>query len=296
MADTSQDIWSEWLLHRRDADDPDCRRLSIEFLQPIRDLVLDHSGLQEGDTVLDVGCGDGLIGFGALERLSSGKVIFSDVSQALLDHCKEIAAELGLANRCQFLNASAEDLSGVEDGTVSVVTTRSVLIFVANKLAAFKEFHRILEPGGRFSLFEPINQFGFPPPDHLFAGYDVTPVLELASKVKAVYRDARPKDNDPMMDFDERDMFEFAEEVGFAEVHLRLEAHVEPPKHEISWEAFYRHAPNPMAPTLEEAVAQALTPTERETFTAHLGPLVEARRGKRKGAVSYLWGVKKGDG
>lgn len=180
MADTSQDIWSNWLLHRCDADDPNCRRLSMELLRPVRDLVLDQAELKEGDTVVDVGCGDGLIAFGALERINSGTVMFSDISQALLDHCKKLAEELDLVHRCQFIHASAEDLSQLEDGVVSVVTTRSVLIYVANKLAAFKEFHRILKPGGRFSLFEPINQFGYPPPDHLFSSYDVTPVLELA--------------------------------------------------------------------------------------------------------------------
>jgi arsenite methyltransferase len=40
------------------------------------------------------------------------------------------------------------------------LTTRSVLIYVADKAGAFREFHRVLRPGGRISLFEPINRYG----------------------------------------------------------------------------------------------------------------------------------------
>ena len=43
------------------------------------------------------------------------------------------------------------------DGSVDVVTTRSVLIYVKDKAAALREFYRVLKPGGRVSLFEPIN-------------------------------------------------------------------------------------------------------------------------------------------
>lgn len=79
--------------------------------------------------MLDVGAGDGLIAFGALELVgSSGRVIFSDVSGPLLDHCRTLAEEAGVARRCQFVLAGAEDLSRIEAASVDAVTTRSVLI------------------------------------------------------------------------------------------------------------------------------------------------------------------------
>ena len=41
-------------------------------------------------TLLDVGAGDGLIAFGALEKLGpTGKVIVSDISESLLKHARE---------------------------------------------------------------------------------------------------------------------------------------------------------------------------------------------------------------
>jgi ubiquinone/menaquinone biosynthesis C-methylase UbiE len=133
----------------------------LEHLGAVRDRVLDNAGVSGGETVLDVGCGDGLVGFGALPRVGeSGRVIFSDVSEELLETCREIAA--GDA-RCEFAQGSATQLP-LADGSVDVATTRSVLIYVAEKERAVAELHRVLRPGGRLSLFEPINSFAYPQP------------------------------------------------------------------------------------------------------------------------------------
>ena len=43
------------------------------------------------------------------------------------------------------------------DQCVDVVVARSVLIDVADKARAATEFHRVLRPSGRVSLYEPIN-------------------------------------------------------------------------------------------------------------------------------------------
>ena len=52
--------------------------------------MLDRATIEAGDAVLDLGTGTGLIGFGALERVGSdGHVIFTDVSAALLDQCRQ---------------------------------------------------------------------------------------------------------------------------------------------------------------------------------------------------------------
>ena len=50
---------------------------------------------------------------------------------------------------------------------------------------------------------------------------------------------------------------------------------------------------NPNIPSLEEAMAEALTQEEIERFVAHLRPLVEARRGTERWAVAVLWAVKR---
>ena len=67
---TTPDRWHRWLLDVRFGGDPEARQRDLdEFFYPVRDRVLDQARLRPGDTVLDVGTGDGLIAFGALERL-----------------------------------------------------------------------------------------------------------------------------------------------------------------------------------------------------------------------------------
>src|SRR6266536_2169614 len=87
------DRWAEWLAVRRFGGDPETRQRFLANLTSTRDKVLDGAQLREGETLLDVGCGEGLIAFGALER-GAGTVILSDVSSDLLGFCREAASEL----------------------------------------------------------------------------------------------------------------------------------------------------------------------------------------------------------
>lgn len=286
------DIWSRWLLNRRFGGDPHQMKVVMDFLIPIRDKVLSHADLGDGDVMLDVGCGDGLLAFGALHNTNLDHVIFSDISQDLLDHAQHLAQEMGIAERCEFLRAPAEDLSVVENVAVDVVTTRSVLIYVAAKRAAFNEFYRVLKPGGRLSIFEPINSFAFPEPDPFFMGYDLTPVVDVARKVKALYLALQPPGSDPMLDFDEHDLVRFAENAGFKEIHLDYQVTIRPNTDNVTWDMILRVPGNPKIPNLEEAIQQTLTSGEAERFVTYLRPLVEAKQGIARSAVAYLWAVK----
>ena len=293
MTKESQDIWSRWMLERRFGGNKDAMKTALtKYLYPWRDKILDHANLQKGEILLDVGCGDGLIAFGALEKEKTSRVIFSDISQDLLDHAQSLAQEMDVLNRCQFMNASADDLSVIQDDSINIVTTRSVLIFVSAKQRAFQEFYRVLKSGGRLSIFEPISRFSDPEPSHIFAGYNVQPVVGIAQKLKDHYERIQPSGTDPMGDFDERDLVSFAENVGFNEIHLELNIEIKPIPEKITWGQFLHYAANPKVPTIEEAMQEVLTSEEIDTFTLHLRPLVEQGQGIRRGAFAYLWAVK----
>ena len=274
----THDRWARWVLRDQDAGDAALRERGASLHGTMRDGVLGRAALREGDVLLDVGTGAGLIGFGALERVgTSGRVVFSDVSADLLAECRRRAAAEGTLDRCRFVQASADDLSEVADGSVDAVTTRSVLIYVRRKPAAFAEFFRVLRPGGRLSIFEPINSFSMALESHNLFGLDLAPVADLAGKLRRVWTPV-PPEQDPMLDFDERDLLRLARDAGFTALELdyRAEVEVPAPAPTTDWDTLKRTAPNPLAPTVEEALTQALTGAERDRFEAHVRSVLAA--------------------
>ena len=289
MGERQRDIWAEWLAVHRYGGDLDVRREMLEGLGHVRDKVLDRAALVEGETLLDVGCGEGMLAFGALDR-GAGQVVFSDVSEDVLDVCRAAAADIGLAKRCSFVRAAAEELAGIAEATADVVVTRSVLIYVRDKRRAFGEFLRVLKPGGRAVLWEPINRFGMEERRQGFWGYPGNGVSDLAERVERVYEEIQPPD-DPMLDFDERDLVALAEEAGFFPIELELNAEIKAMEPR-PWEPFLNSSGNPKIPTISEAMDRALSAEERERFAAHLRPLVEEGKGVSRMAIALLKAVK----
>ena len=271
-----RDRWARWLLEHRHGGDPEELARQLPNLEEFRRRVLENAEIREGDVVLDVGTGDGLIGFGALELVGeSGRVIFSDVSEDLLDECRRIADGLGVTDRCDFLRASADDLP-LPEASVDVATTRSVLIYLMDKGPAFVELHRVLKPGGRLSIFEPINIFGNEERRDRYWGLDVTPVRHLAEKAMAQWK--QPSEH-PLLNFDERDLLRFAEEAGFGEIRMDYRAEIKHEPHFMqSFDALMRFSGNPLDPTLEEELEATLDDDERAEFKTYLREEFERTR------------------
>jgi ubiquinone/menaquinone biosynthesis C-methylase UbiE len=283
------------VLSRRDGDDARVSQQAADALAVYRDGVLDRAAIAAGDTVLDVGTGAGLIAFGALSRVGpTGRVIFSDISADLLDECRRRAEADGVLDQCRFVDAGADDLRGLADASVDVVATRSVLIYVARKAAAFAEFARVLRPGGRLSIFEPINSFAGTAPRFGLYGLDMEPVDDLVAKVRDVYAGGVTEHN-PMLNFDERDLLRWVREAGFTAVAMDYRAEIDVPERlpTTDWDVLRRTAPNPLAPTLDEAIARALTDEERERFERHVRPALANGAPTRKTvATVYLRAVR----
>lgn len=281
------DQWAQWLLHRRHGGDPEELQRTLAYLHPVRDRVLANASLAAGDTLLDVGSGDGLIAFGALDNVGqSGTVIFSDISQDLLTHARALADQMSVLERCRFAQANAEDLGQIGDASVDAVTTRSVLIYVADKQRAFTEFFRVLRPGGRLSIFEPINRFGL--------GQSIvedSPVQDLSGRLRAVVEAIQPADSDPMVDFDERELLHLAEVAGFAEIHMDYQAEIAPAEPR-RWETVLKSSGNPKLPTLAEMMRQIFTSEETARYEAYMRPRVEGGQITHRWATAYLWAVK----
>lgn len=170
---------------------------------------------------------------------------------------------------------------------MDVVTTRSVLIYSKDKRQAFREFYRVLRPGGRVSIFEPVNvYFGYPSP----LAYEEGPVRELGEKIRAVYGRIHTRE-DPMMDFDEHHLIEYAESSGFTDTDLDLHVVVRRAD-PLAWDTFLKRSGNPRIPPYGEAMSETLTPAEIDVYTRHLRPLVEQGKGVRRMASTFMRAIK----
>jgi arsenite methyltransferase len=282
--DTSSDEWSQWLLGRRHGGDPDYQRRVLQSVEKYRQRVLDGARLEPGMTLLDVGAGDGLIAFGAIERIGpSLRVILTDISAPLLKHAEDRAINLGIRNQCDFVQGSADKLAGLPDASVDVVCTRASLAYVPDKAAAFREFHRVLRPGGRISIFEPIFQ------DEAFEACGLAGLIEsqpnhpnikflrLASRWRSAQFPTTKKEVllNPVTNFNERDIFRFAREAGFASIHLEMHVDLQPSL-AITWEAYLDVARHPWAPTLREILTRDFSAEERQLFEQTLRPTMES--------------------
>ena len=149
--------WTEWLKKNRFAGQtPEMIAQTTRWLEAVRDVILVYAEIKPYETVIDIGCGTGLLAFKALELQDcKGKVIFSDMFQDCLDDCKQILDEAGITEGFEILQSPVEHIA-LPESSVHKALMRSVLVHVMNKQPAINEIYRILKPGGKFCAFEPV--------------------------------------------------------------------------------------------------------------------------------------------
>src|SRR4030042_588180 len=103
--------------------------------------------LKEGETVLDLGSGAGIDVFLAAKKVGEqGRVIGVDMTEDMVAKGRLLAEQHGFHN-VEFRLGYIEKLP-VDSGTVDVVISNCVINLTPDKLASFKEVHRVLKPGG----------------------------------------------------------------------------------------------------------------------------------------------------
>jgi arsenite methyltransferase len=107
--------------------------------------------LYPGERVLDVGSGGGIDSLIAARMVgASGRVIWVDMTPAMLDKARTSASAAGMTN-VEFREGFGESLP-VEDGWAEVVISNGVLNLMPDKDAALREMARVLKPGGRLQI------------------------------------------------------------------------------------------------------------------------------------------------
>lgn len=107
--------------------------------------------IQEGETVLDLGCGAGIDMFLSARAVgATGRVIGVDMTPEMLTLAQRNADRGGFTN-VRFMRGDLEHLA-LAAASVDVVLSNCVINLVPDKAVVYKQIYRLLRPGGRFAI------------------------------------------------------------------------------------------------------------------------------------------------
>jgi SAM-dependent methyltransferase len=104
------------------------------------------AGIKQGDRVLDVACGTGVLAREAASRAgSTGRVTGLDLNEGMLAVARRLRPEI------DWRQGDAAKLP-FEDGAFDVVVSQFALMFFPDRVAALREMWRVLAPHGRLAV------------------------------------------------------------------------------------------------------------------------------------------------
>ncbi|MFC7081794.1 methyltransferase domain-containing protein [Halorussus caseinilyticus] len=117
----------------------------------MRDDALAMLDIQEGDRVLDVGCGTGFATEGILQHTENVHGLDQSVHQL-----QKAWAKLGKHDPVSFYRGDAERLP-FEDDSFDVVWSSGSIEYWPNPVATLREMRRVVKPGGQVLVVGPNN-------------------------------------------------------------------------------------------------------------------------------------------
>lgn len=142
---TEENVMSkETALRQARATDADERTIVPAIVDRYaRDLVERARPIGASDRILDLGCGTGIVARVLRERLGgAANIVGVDASPPMIEKARSIEPELDW----RVGNAMALPFA---DGSFDLVLCQEMLQFVPHRMAALREVHRVLSPGGR---------------------------------------------------------------------------------------------------------------------------------------------------
>lgn len=133
-----------------------CREhLFSDHSSEIARLFWEHAEPAEGTHLVELGCGPGFYSCNFAERFPQMRTTGVDLSHNLLSRARSRAANRKLKN-CSFYHADVHSLPASVQPVDNIVISRLFLI-VPNREDVMSEVFRVLRPGGRCFIAEPVS-------------------------------------------------------------------------------------------------------------------------------------------
>jgi ubiquinone/menaquinone biosynthesis C-methylase UbiE len=115
--------------------------------------VLTRMGVQEGLTILEVGCGPGFFTIPAARRVEDGTVYALDIYPMMIENIEKKVRKHRLEN-VKTINSPASS-TGLDDECIDLILCIDVLSDISDINPTLQEMHRILKSDGILSVYEP---------------------------------------------------------------------------------------------------------------------------------------------
>jgi len=145
IRDKQKDTWNSFSGGWKKWDE-----MTMTFLKPWGDGIIEKLSLKSGDQVLDVAAGTGEPGLTIATMVANGKVVITDLAEGMLATAREKADIYGFKN-VETLACDVSDLP-FEDNTFDAISCRFGFMFFPDMNLAASELYRVLKPGGRIAV------------------------------------------------------------------------------------------------------------------------------------------------
>ena len=172
---------------------------------PAAEAFYEPADIRAGHVVADFGCGPGQTTIELARRVGpSGHVHALDINAEFVNRTQARAEAAGLANRITAHLLTSEDLP-LAEASLDRVTARNTIIYVRDPVATFREFRRVLKPGGLAHAIE--------------SDWSLTAVEPLGAQWRTMVQAARWVWRMPEIG---RKLYGIARRAGFSKVELQV--------------------------------------------------------------------------